>query len=119
MAGYNPQRTRPRPMIDADEPAPVDALLGEGAGGPVHEPVTASRSEDLVEPLDGTAPAPAPEPIIASATMPSVEEVPAAPYVPAAPSAAQRSRSRLMVLGALSAVTLAALVVLRRRRRRR
>ena len=96
MAGYNPQRTRPRPTVAADSPAPVDALLGEPE----------VSTETVADVISAPTTAPIPDP------------VPSAPYGPSAPSAAQRSRSRMILLGAIVTTGALALVMLRLRRRR-
>jgi hypothetical protein len=110
MAGYNPQRTRPRPSVAADEPAPVDALLGASEVSEAADTVRITEPVvEVTEPVVEVS-----EPLVEAS-----EPVPAAPYVPSTPSAAQRSRSRsrLMLVGALSATAVFAVVVLRRRRR--
>lgn len=115
MAGYDPQRTRPRPSVAADAPAPVDALLATAV-----EPV-ASADPSVTEL------APSPTPTVEHTSAPAQREapavpsgaevVPSAPYVPTVPSAAQRSRSRLIMLAAGSTLAVVLLIVLRRRRR--
>lgn len=123
MAGYNPQRTRPRPGLAPDAPAPVDSLLD----GPVEVPaveVPAVESPAAERP-DAHAP-PVEAPVVDAAVTPVIEapapvaapiSVPDAPYIPTAPSDAQRSQSRAILLGLLALGAVVAMVVLRRRRR--
>jgi hypothetical protein len=72
MASYDPQRNRPRQRPKDDEPAPVDALLGDGADAAVDpspaeddNPVTApdplSTADRLAVPATAAPPAAPPE----------------------------------------------------------
>lgn len=128
MAGYNPQRTRPRPGLAPDAPAPVDSLLD----GPVEVPAVEVPAVEVptvespaAERPDADAP-PVEAPVVDAAVTPVIEapapvaapiSVPDAPYIPTAPSDAQRSRSRAILLGLLALGAVVAMVVLRRRRR--
>ena len=131
MAGYNPQRERPRPVLADDAPAPVDALLGAA----IEEPVVAPAVELSVESPAESPTDPAVEPAVDSVAAP-VEEaadgdpattitaepvaqsapVPEAPYVPTQTSAAERSRTRLLLLVAAGVTAAVVAVMLRRRR---
>jgi MYXO-CTERM domain-containing protein len=92
MAGYDPKRARPATDAPADEPAQVDALLGD-----------VPPAEQVDEPERLTEPAPAP-----AATPRPVLEV---PPVPDAPS------SRVLVIAGVATAAVALFVLLRRRRR--
>jgi hypothetical protein len=139
MAGYDPKRGRPATDAPDDEPAPVDALLGDvpvtppaavGTPNPTDADVTvdvtdAARSEAAApepKPTATTEPAAStPEPPIVpeppSATPPPVVSRPSPP--PAVPPAPDQPSSRVAMIAGVAAATLAALVVFRLRRRRR
>jgi hypothetical protein len=116
MAGYNPQRNRPRPTLAEDSPAPVDALLGS----PDTDEMSVAAPKPTPEPTPEPTPLAAPESAPADAAVPTTvapDPVPVAPYVPTVPSAAQRSRSRLIMMAGGSLLAIVLVVVLRRRRR--
>ena len=122
MAGYNPQRSRPRPVVAEDAPAPVDALLGtpqvESVVGPAVEPIVTEPV--ITEPVDDVIAEVVVEPVVEviETTVVHSLPVPEAPYVPTQPSAAERSRTRLLLLAAAGVGAVVLAVVLRRRRRR-
>lgn len=103
---YDPQRSHRRPRLADDAPAPIDALLGEGAEvdvdteatAPPAEPVTTTRAVRAPEPVTPSEPAPM--------VVPDVE-----------PPAPGSGRARPLVVAAtLVLLVLLALVWLRRRR---
>ena len=102
MASYDPQRSRRRPVLDDDSPAPVDALLHTTAPAdtapidvtdvvlePVHEVVSDERIEGTVTDM--------------------------APFIPSPAVDAGRGRARVLAFVAVGATVLA-VVILRRRR---
>ena len=119
MAGYNPQRARPRPVVAEDAPAPVDALLGATAAEPVVAPVVEPVVEPVIEAVTNAAnetEASASPTVVAKPAAASTP-VPEAPYVPTQTSAAERSRTRMLLLVAAGVTAAVVAVVLRRRRR--
>jgi hypothetical protein len=65
MASYDPQRNRPRQRPKEDEPAPVDALLGDAAPAEDDDPTTApdplTTVDRLAVPATAAPPAAPPE----------------------------------------------------------
>jgi MYXO-CTERM domain-containing protein len=93
MAGYDPKRARPATDAPADEPAPVDALLGE-----------TEASSTTARPAPATDPSPAPPPAV---TPRPVEPLPGP----------EGSTGRIVVVAGVAAATVAAILLIRRRRR--
>jgi LPXTG-motif cell wall-anchored protein len=102
MAGYDPKR--PRPVVDRDEPAPVEALI-EPAGAPPE--VVVPPAPRVVEPAAPTVVEPAERPF-----PPTLSDTPIAP----APPEGTANRAVMFVMAGAAAVSLLALLVLRRRR---
>ena len=108
MAGYDPKRARPATDAPDDEPAPVDALLGDTPAadrrpraGLVDSPRPSARpsARAAVDRAGAGRPRPRRVPVL---------EVPPAPDAPS---------SRVLVVAGVAAAALAAIFLLRRRRR--
>ena len=133
MAGYDPQKARGRHEIPADEPAPVDGLLGpapevEGEGrGPMLAHEAGRPMVRQVLPVPPVVPAASAEAPPAAVTEPDPEPEPAEPeavapktvapsFTPAAPAPLSSSRVRI-VAGLAAVIALVLLVIWRRRHR--
>lgn len=102
MAGYDPKRPRPTTVDEADEPAPVEALLAPAA------PEAVAPEVDLrVQPVAGVAE-------VAERPAATASEVPVA----AAPEEGTANRAVLFAgLAAVGVVGVFVALILRRRRR--
>jgi len=107
MAAYDPKR--PRPVVDRDAPAPVEALIEPPAPAPAPEPVVVPAAEPVVVPepvtelraparQDGGSPG---------------SDVPVA----AAPEADTANRAVMLVMVSAAVAGVIALLLLLRRRR--
>ena len=119
MASYDPQRSRRRPVLDDDSPAPVDALLHTTAPAdtapidvtdvvlePVHEVVSDERIEGTVTDITER---------LSERAAQTPDAPPVAPFIPSPAADAGRGRARVLAFVALGATVLA-VVILRRRR---